>query len=48
MYYEGYENILNVDWSEVCIDYMRKKYDGVMGEGFKCTFSAKPQFYLNY
>ena len=46
MFYEGYENILNVDWSEVCIDYMKKKYDGVMGENFKCMFSTKPQFLI--
>ena len=40
MYTEGYENILNVDWSEVCIKYMKDKFQGVEGvnpKTFRCT-----------
>ena len=38
MYKEGYTNVINIDWSEVCIAYMKRKYDGIMGKGFKCKF----------
>ena len=35
MFDEGYERIANIDWSVVCIDYMRDKYETV-GPDFYC------------
>ncbi len=46
MFKEGYTKILNIDWSEVCVAYMKKKYDGVMGKHFKCKFMNETIFTL--